>query len=456
MAVGKFRGDPAQEPPRRASFGPGVHRVHGYTSGGAARGRARPSIPSIPPPPPRNAALPRQSVAPQAVFPNRARSRSTDGGLAALDSSFRPESSRSSGRGRRRQRKDRRKSAIAFLLVIAVFALLALIGWWGYGKVRDFLDPPDYAGSGTGVVNVKVNDGDSISAIGNTLVRTDVVKSAAAFVNAAENDDRSQKLPPGTYQLRKKMSAAAALHLLLSPQSRVTGRFTAREGLSVTGTLKLISENTGISLDSLKAAAKDPARLGVPEWAKGNLEGFLFPNTYDVDASVSAHDALSTMVKQSLTVLNQLNFVQRSQQLGFEPYQVLTIASLAEMEGIPSDFGKIARVVYNRLAADMPLQFDSTTQYWLELNGSGRKKDKLSDNALRAEKNNYSTTVNRGLPPTAISNPSRAALEAALEPSAGDWLYFAATSQDGHSSFTKSPAEHERNVAVCRQKKLGC
>jgi len=337
-----------------------------------------------------------------------------------------------------------------------VFALLALFGWWGYGKIRDFLDPPDYAGSGIGAVSVKVNDGDSISEIGNTLARTDVVKSAAAFVDAAENDDRSQKLQPGTYQLRKKMSAAAALHLLLSPQSRITGRFTAREGLSVIGTLKVISENTGISLDNLKEAAKDPASLGIPEWAKGNLEGFLFPNTYDVDASVSAHEALSRMVKQSLTVLNQLNFTQRAQQLGFEPYQVLTIASLAEMEGIPSDFGKIARVVYNRLAADMPLQFDSTTQYWLELNGIGRKKDRLSDDALRAEKNNYSTTVNRGLPPTAISNPSKAALEAALEPSPGDWLYFAATSQDGRSSFTKSPAEHERNVAVCRSKKLGC
>ncbi|MGH3427307.1 MAG: endolytic transglycosylase MltG, partial [Mycobacteriales bacterium] len=357
---------------------------------------------------------------------------------------------------RRRRHRDRRHSATAFLVVIGVFAVVALVGWWGYGKIHEFFVAPDYDGSGSGSVSVKIDNGDSISTIGNTLVRAKVVKSTGAFVDAADADQRSRKLQPGTYNMRKKMSAKSALGRLLDPAARVTGRFTVREGLTVKATLALVHEHTNISLDDLEAAAKDPKALGVPDWGKGNLEGFLFPNTYEVDPSASATDALKQMVSQANAVFTQLNFAATAQQMGYDPYQVLTVASMVEMEGVADDFGKIARVAYNRLSANMPLQFDSTTQYWLELNGQGRKKGKLTDGDLRSEQNGYSTTTNRGLPPTAISNPGKSAIQAALSPPAGNWLYFAVTSEDGHSSFTNNLNQHNQNVQVCRQKKLGC
>ncbi len=441
MTVGRYRVGPVEEPPRRPAVDSGSRRV-------PTRGDARP-------PAGRGIAAPRQSSAAVRGYPPRA-ARAGDDGLDALEASLHSDSVRSSPSRRHRRQRDRHRSATAFVVVIAVFALLALVGWWGYGKARDFLNPPDYSGSGSGSVSVQIDNGASISAIGNTLVRADVVKSTGAFIDAAENDDRASTLQPGRYELRKRMSAAAALDLLLDPSSRSMGRFTAREGLAVLGTLNAINESTGIPLEELEAAVEDPESLGLPDWAGGNLEGFLFPDTYEIGGAASAEEALGTMVTQALQVMDELNFVQRAQQMGYEPYDVLIVASMVEMEGIAEDFGKVARVAYNRLEADMPLQFDSTTQYWLELTGKGREQDKLTNAELRAEENNYSTTLNRGLPPTAISNPGKAAMEVALDPPPGDWLYFAVTEENGKSSFADDLAGHERNVAVCRQKNLGC
>lgn len=436
MTVGRYRVEPADEPSRRSVFG--------GTGAGDRSHRA----------PARGVAQPPAVVGGRPPEPRR--KPSVDDGLDLLGAGFRSDSARSSPSNRHRRHRDQRRSATAFVIVIAVFALLALGGWWGYGKVRDFLNSPDYSGSGSGSVSVQIGNGDSIAAIGNSLVRADVVKSTGAFIDASENDARANKLQPGTYTLRKKMSAAAALELLLDPNSRVNGRFTAREGLSVIGTLVVISARTGIALEELKAAAGNPESLGIPDWANGNLEGFLFPDTYDIAGDPSATEVLRTMVSHALRVMGDIDFLQRSQQLGYEPYEVLTIASMVEMEGITEDFGKIARVAYNRLEQDIGLQFDSTTQYWLELTGKGRAKNTLTDAELRAPDNNYSTTVNPGLPPTAISGPGKAAMEVALSPPEGEWRYFAVTELNGKSSFAVDLPGHERNVAVCRQKNLGC
>lgn len=362
------------------------------------------------------------------------------------------------GRHRRRPPSERGtgRTLVALLVVVAVFAGGALGAWWAYGEIQDRFGAPDYSGPGTGEAVVQIHDGDTVTAIANTLYQAGVVKSARAFVQAAADDDRSQTLQPGTFKLRKKMEASRALAMLLDPRSKILKRFTVREGLTVKEILELVSQKTGLPLAELQAAAKDPAALGVPSWARPSqdkpvvLEGFLFPATYDLEPGEDAKALLTRMVQKANAVMTADRFTERASRLNLGPWDLLKVASLVEQEGVKDDFGKIARVAYNRLKNDEALRFDSTTQYWLILQGKGRKAI-VTDAELKHPENDYSTTLNRGLPPTPISNPGKAAMDAAAEPEEGDWLYFVVTEPDGHSSFATTLAEHERNVVKCKQ-----
>lgn len=360
---------------------------------------------------------------------------------------------------RRRQRgKDSRRTFIAFLVMAVVFGSLGGGAWYGYGKVKDFLTAADYSGAGSGEAVVQVEEGDTATDIANTLFKADVVKSAKAFTNAAEANPASTGLQPGTYTLRKQMKASEALKLMLDPNSKSVKSFLIREQLSVAEILPLISKQTEIPLADLQAAANDPAALGVPDWARPAagqppvLEGFLFPAKYEVAKNDNAKTILTTMVAQTLKVMDEDGFLQAADGLNLKPLELLTVASMVEQEGAPVDFAKVARVVYNRQAKDMRLDFDSTTQYWLIKTGVGRKKI-LTDKELKAEANNYSTSKRNvfSFPPTPISNPGKAAIDAAAKPEDGPWLYFVVTEKDGRSSFTDSLAEHEgANTAKCR------
>lgn len=360
-------------------------------------------------------------------------------------------------RDKRKKGKDRRQSSVAFVMVIVVFAVLGLVGWWGFDKIMGIFSTPDYEGNGKGEVLVEVHKGDTITQIGASMAEKDVVKSAEAFTEAAAEVPEVASVQPGTYKMRKQMSGASAVNLMLDPASKVSRTFTVPEGKSTIGTLEIISKKGGFSLDELKEAASDPAGLGVPSWGRNNVEGFLYPDTYQLEPKATPKDALKMMVDRSKQVFTEINLETRAAQMGKDPYDLLIIASLVEMEaGIESDFGKIARVAFNRLD-HVPnfLNFDSTTQYWLELTGKGRKH-LLTNNELRDPENNYSTTVNKGLPPTAISSPGKKAVEAAIDPPPGDWMYFVAIDENGRSEFAVTQEEHNANVEICRQKNLGC
>jgi UPF0755 protein len=358
---------------------------------------------------------------------------------------------------RRRQRgKDRRRSFVAFLVMALVFGMVGAGGWYGYGKVKDFFSVEDYSGAGTGQAVIQVEEGDTATDIANTLFKAGVVKSAKAFTNAAEENPKSTTLQPGTYTLRKEMKASEALTLMLDPASKSVKSFLIREGLTIKEILPAIAKQTSIPLAEFEAAAKDPIALGVPEWGRIDpakppvLEGFLFPAKYEVAKSDNAKTILSMMVAQSLRVMEEDGFLATADQLNLTPLELLTVASLVEQEGVAPDFAKVARVVYNRIKVDMRLQFDSTTQYWLIQTGKGRKKI-LGDKDLKDPANNYSTTTRKGLPPTPISNPGKAALDAAAHPADGNWLYFVVTEKDGRSSFTADLAEHQGpNLAKCK------
>ena len=130
---------------------------------------------------------------------------------------------------------------------------------------------------------------------------------------------------------------------------------------------------------------------------------------------------------------------------GYTPYQVLVMASLVEKEAITKDFGKVSRVTYNRLRESMKLQYDSTVNYVLDRPAIRTNPED------RARVGPYNTYDNTGLPPTPISAPGKGALDAAVKPEQGEWLFFVRCQKDGSSCFAVTNDEHEQNVDLASE-----
>ena len=363
-------------------------------------------------------------------------------------------------RGARGAKKGAGKSGIAFLMA---FILLAVLGggvFLGYNKVKDFFVAADYDGAGNDPVQVTIAKNATLTDIGNTLVDSDVVKSTKAFVNAAGENPRGKNIQSGTYNMRKQMSAANAVTLLLDPKARITAGVTITAGQTSMQIFATLSKETKIPLKDFQTAAKNPKALGVPDFwykrrdgkpaATKSIEGFLFPDTYEFDPKLTADQILAVMVKRFLDVTGELGFVDKVQNtLSVSPYESLIVASLAQAEaGVPKDLPKVARVAYNRAyKAHMPLEFDVTANYWLELNGKAAKHSgKLTPEEIDDPKNPYNSKSKVGLPIGPIGNPGEAALKGAMQPPAGNWLYFVAIDKDGHSVFTNDYQQHLKNI----------
>jgi UPF0755 protein len=343
-------------------------------------------------------------------------------------------------RRRRRRRSGKRALVILIALLVVGGGLLAastVLRPW----VSQLTASNDYSGQGTGQVEVVVNPGDSGRAIGRSLQKADVVKSADAFVEAAAKEPKAASIQPGTYTLRSQMSAAAALTLMLDPSSRTSERVLVREGLTAPETIAVLAKASDRPVADYTKALKDGEALGLPAEAKGNVEGWLFPDTYEFDTNATPADQLAAMVRQTRKVLDDLGVSDAKAQ------RVLTEASIVQAEGArPEDFGKIARVIENRLRAGRMLQMDSTVHFVVG-------KDKITTTKQeRSTKSPYNTYAVVGLPPGPIGSPGKAAIEAALSPTPGDWMYFVAVDPTtGETKFAVTSAEHDRNVAEFRQ-----
>jgi UPF0755 protein len=336
---------------------------------------------------------------------------------------------------------------VGLLIVFTIVVLLiALLGLGGRAVYNAAFGAADYSGAGTGKVIVQVHPGDSARAIGATLESKGVVKSAKAFTRAAKADPRSTKLQPGFYALHLKMSGARALALLLDPASRVRGRVTIPEGLPLSKVVDRLTQFTDLKRADLLAALANPGVLGLPPYAGGKAEGFLFPATYDVEPGSAAVDALQLLTGKFADIAAELDLENRAKALHLTPYEVVVIASIVEAETpLDEDRPKVARAVLNRLAKGMPLQLDSTVNYI-----RAEKKARLSLDDIAVE-SPYNTYKNKGLPPTPIDSPGQKALEATLEPATGDYVYFITIDKAGHSLFTASYEEFLRAKAKAQR-----
>ena len=272
---------------------------------------------------------------------------------------------------RRKRRRRRIFLPLLVLILIAGIGAGALVG--GRSLTSRFGTTPDYTGTGSGDALVVVEPGDTATDIATTMVKQGVVKSEKAFAKAAKDDNRALGIQPGTYKLHKQMSGAAALALILDPAARLLSRVTIPEGLSLKDTLALIASKSKISLASLQKAAADSAALELPAYAKGKPEGFLFPETYDLEPDTTAAGLLKSMVDQYKTKVEDAGLLAKAKSVNLTPYELLTVASLVEKETQqPDERVKVARVIYNRLDQDFFLGVDAAILY-----GLGRSKGGL-------------------------------------------------------------------------------
>ncbi|MBQ1073907.1 endolytic transglycosylase MltG [Micromonospora sp. C31] len=360
----------------------------------------------------------------------------------------------------------RGKTALALLLA---FVLLGTIGggaFYGFDRVQSYFTTPDYDGAGTGEVTVEIKQGALLADMANALVAADVVKSAKAFIEAAEDNARSKNIQPGTYKLRKQMSGENAVTAMLDLKNRVVNGVTIPEGRTAKNVYKLLSAETKIPVTDFEAAAKDPIARGVPDWwfkrtdgkkVKPSIEGFLYPDTYEIPPKATAESIIELMVENFLSVTQEMQFADRVQKErgGISPYEALIVASLAQAEaGNKDDLGKVARVAYNRVFGDFPcncLEMDVTVNYYLELTG---QKTKTSGQMTAADLDNPKNPYNRklkGLVPTPINNPGKQAMEGAMDPPPGKWLFFVAIDKEGHSEFAETYEEHLKNEAKAKE-----
>lgn len=321
------------------------------------------------------------------------------------------------------------------LLVVA--ALGAGAFFFLQGPVSDliarFTPAADYSGAGTGEVVFMIHDGDTGADIAENLVDEGVTASYDAFYDELLAEIPEPEFHPGAYLLAKEMSARAALDALLDPTKKLENTVLIREGAWARDALAEASTVLGIPIEELEAATANPQALGLPAEAT-SVEGFLFPATYTFDPGVTAAEVVQIMVAESLAAFDAAGVAPEDR------YRVATVASLIEREGLPQDFTKVSRVIQNRLDQGMPLQFDSTVHY-----GLGDHSVVTTTDAQRADPANpYNTYVHQGLPPGPIGNPGAEAIQAALNPAEGPWLYFVTVNPDtGETVFTSTLEEHE-------------
>ncbi|MET7962563.1 endolytic transglycosylase MltG [Micromonospora zamorensis] len=355
-----------------------------------------------------------------------------------------------------------------FLALLMALVLLGGIGggaFYGFDRIQNYFVTPDYDGAGAGEITVEIKNGALIADMADALVAADVVKSQKAFIEAAEANSRSKNIQPGTYKLRKQMSGTSAVTAMLDLKNKIVNGLTIPEGRSAKNIYKLLSDKTKIPVKEFEAAAKDPEALGVPDWwfarddgkkVVKSVEGFLFPDTYEIPPKATAESILKLMVDNFLSVTGEMKFPDRVQkERKVSPYEALIVASLAQAEaGNKDDLGKVARVAYNRAYGEFPcncLEMDVTVNYYLESIGKPTKSSKQMTAAeLDDPKNPYNRKL-RGMIPTPINNPGKQALEGAMATPTGKWLYFVAIDKEGHSEFAETYEQHQRNEAKARE-----
>lgn len=295
-------------------------------------------------------------------------------------------------------------------------------------------------------VTVTIPPGASVSRIGGILARKGVVRSSALFRIAARLSG-STNLKAGTYSFREASPVTRVLDRLERGPIVAVRRITFPEGFTLAQVAERASGLPKVREDDFTALATTEGRsFGAKFSPPANLEGYLFPDTYDFDIKTDARDAIGRMLDNfEARVWRPLAADFRIASLrGFSLRQIVIIASLVEREAkAPEERPLIAGVICNRLKKGMPLQIDATVQYVI----GHRERLLYRDLEVDSPYNTYRVT---GLPPGPICNPGLPAIKAALHPADVSYLYYTAK-PDGTHEFTETLQDHNAATKEARE-----
>lgn len=318
-----------------------------------------------------------------------------------------------------------------FAAIAAIFVLWFLIALF-----------QPFHGDGSGRVEVRIPKGSSVSEVGDLLGEKGVIDSSILFQIRVTLDGKRSEIYSGHFTLAHGMSYGAAIDALSKPPVKRVTTVTIPEGYSRAQAAELVEED-GVPGSYTKATVRskylNPAAYG----GKGekNLEGFLFPDTFELKPTAPVADLVQLQLEDFKRRIKGVDMsYARSKNLTV--YDVLTIASMVEREaGVPKQRKLVASVIYNRLREGMPLGIDATIRF-----ATGNYSEPLTESQLATE-SPYNTRTHAGLPPGPINSPGLAAIEAAAHPARTPYLFYVNNpSSCDELSFAKTEAEFERDV----------
>lgn len=339
---------------------------------------------------------------------------------------------------------EKKNTIIKAVIAVVIVALMVFF-------IYPYLFGKDYSGNGerNQKVLVTIPQGASTSRIAQILVEDNIIASEKAFVNAVKNKPDAN-LTYGSYYLYQKASAKDTLNLLLNRDSKAMIEFLVPEGNTVLGTINKIADDLVESevmenttpltkdqiIEKLKTTLKENRDL-LPAQANGSFEGWLFPAKYDLE-TFDAKKIIENMIEKTKSVLKDVNLPEDKWE------DTIKRSSIVQKEvNKVDDMNKVARVIDNRLKINMPLQMDTIIAFGVT-KGKSNLGLELKQSDLDDSTNPYNSRFHTGLPPTPISSPGKAAIEAVIKPEPGDWLYFCTTNPEtGETEFSNTSAEFE-------------
>jgi UPF0755 protein len=340
-------------------------------------------------------------------------------------------------------RERRRRGCLGKL--VGVFAVLLVLGLVGAGLAWvTYQRQVDPAGSPGEPVKVTIPMGSSTQAIGRLLESNDVITSASIWRYYLRLNGGGP-FQAGEYTLARNMSMGEAIDVLEEGPELKFETLTVPEGLILRQIAEQVAKLEGRSAEAFLAAIESgTVRSKYQPQNVTKIEGLLLPETYNVEPKDDEAAILARMVSSFDAVADEVGVADAQAKVGVSPYEAIIVASLIERETrFDDERAQVAQVIYNRLRRGMKLQVDATVIYALGRTGERNIRVLFKDLEVESPYNTYQVT---GLPPTPIAAPGRASLEAALNPTSGNLLFYVVTEASGRHSFAETGAQHAANI----------